>query len=193
MDPNFVRADNTNLPKIDAFMVAHFFKNKADYYAAELKNVKTAIRDTDSTRFVKKPNKRISIVKSLAVDGKFLSGRAALPSAADIWRGVDVSLRPHARINLLESNRQYDLGTFRFVDNALSGAVTAATAAPEIVHGPWTVTAAMSSGIGLGAAVITFGAERYLRVGSPVPGANRAPIDHPPRCLSHNQFAYFDL
>ncbi|GBP20933.1 hypothetical protein EVAR_9502_1 [Eumeta japonica] len=43
MDPNFVRADNSNLPKIDAFMVAHFFKNNADYYAAELKNVKTAI------------------------------------------------------------------------------------------------------------------------------------------------------
>ncbi|GBP29595.1 hypothetical protein EVAR_79144_1 [Eumeta japonica] len=46
MDPNFVRADNSNLPKIDAFMVAHFFKNNADYYAAELKNVKTAIATT---------------------------------------------------------------------------------------------------------------------------------------------------
>ncbi|GBP47923.1 hypothetical protein EVAR_31463_1 [Eumeta japonica] len=43
MDPNFGRADNSNLPKIDAFMVAHFFKNNADYYAAELKNAKTAI------------------------------------------------------------------------------------------------------------------------------------------------------
>ncbi|GBP65153.1 hypothetical protein EVAR_48630_1 [Eumeta japonica] len=43
MDPNFVRADNSNLPKINAFMVAHFFKNNADYYAAELKNVKTAM------------------------------------------------------------------------------------------------------------------------------------------------------
>ena len=43
MDPKFVRADNSNLPKIDAFMVAHYFKNNADYYAAELKNVKTAM------------------------------------------------------------------------------------------------------------------------------------------------------
>ncbi|GBP95683.1 hypothetical protein EVAR_48795_1 [Eumeta japonica] len=40
MDPNFVRADNSNQPKIDAFTVAHFFKDNADYYAAEPKNVK---------------------------------------------------------------------------------------------------------------------------------------------------------
>lgn len=40
MDPK-VRADNSNLPKIDAFMVRLFFKNNSDYYAAELKN-KTA-------------------------------------------------------------------------------------------------------------------------------------------------------
>ncbi|GBP40329.1 hypothetical protein EVAR_86475_1 [Eumeta japonica] len=39
MDPNFVRADNSNLPKIDAFTVAHFFKNNADYYAAEHLNI----------------------------------------------------------------------------------------------------------------------------------------------------------
>ena len=43
MESNFVRADNSNLPKIDAFMVALFFKNNADYYAVELKNVKTAV------------------------------------------------------------------------------------------------------------------------------------------------------
>ncbi|GBP32019.1 hypothetical protein EVAR_21052_1 [Eumeta japonica] len=48
MNPNFVRADNSNLPKIDAFMVAHFFKNNPDYYAAELKNVKTAISAWES-------------------------------------------------------------------------------------------------------------------------------------------------
>ena len=37
-----MRADNSNLPIIDAFMVALFFKNNAGYYVAELKNVKTA-------------------------------------------------------------------------------------------------------------------------------------------------------
>ncbi|KAL4712775.1 hypothetical protein ACJJTC_019427 [Scirpophaga incertulas] len=40
MDPNFVRADNSNLPKIDSFMVANFFKSNTDYYAAEFKNVR---------------------------------------------------------------------------------------------------------------------------------------------------------
>ncbi|CAH1990295.1 unnamed protein product [Acanthoscelides obtectus] len=39
MDLNFVQADNSNLPKVDALMVAFFFKNNADYYAAELKHV----------------------------------------------------------------------------------------------------------------------------------------------------------
>ncbi|KAI8426145.1 hypothetical protein MSG28_005094 [Choristoneura fumiferana] len=48
METNFVRADNTNLPKIDAFMVARFFKNNADNYAAELKNVKTAVSARES-------------------------------------------------------------------------------------------------------------------------------------------------
>lgn len=43
MDENFVRADNRNLPTIDAIMVALFFKNNTDYYAAELKNIKTAV------------------------------------------------------------------------------------------------------------------------------------------------------
>ena len=43
MESNLVLADNSNLQKIDAFMVAIFFKNNADYYAAELKNVKTAV------------------------------------------------------------------------------------------------------------------------------------------------------
>ena len=44
MESNLVRADNSNLQKLDAFMVALFFKNNAaDYYAAELKNVKTAV------------------------------------------------------------------------------------------------------------------------------------------------------
>ena len=40
MESNFVRADNSNLPKIDAFIGAVFFKNNGDYYAAEIKNVK---------------------------------------------------------------------------------------------------------------------------------------------------------
>jgi hypothetical protein len=43
MDTNFVQADNTNLPKIDALMVALFFKNNDDFCAAELRNVKTAM------------------------------------------------------------------------------------------------------------------------------------------------------
>ena len=43
MESNFVRADNNNLPKIDAFKVALFLKTNADYYAVELKNVKTAV------------------------------------------------------------------------------------------------------------------------------------------------------
>ena len=43
MESNFVRADNSNLTKIDAFMVTLFFKNNADYYAADFKNVKTAV------------------------------------------------------------------------------------------------------------------------------------------------------
>ncbi|CAH0577783.1 unnamed protein product [Chrysodeixis includens] len=48
MESNFVRADNSNLPKIDSFMVAMFFKDNADYYAAELKNVKTAVSARES-------------------------------------------------------------------------------------------------------------------------------------------------
>ncbi|GBP52886.1 hypothetical protein EVAR_47541_1 [Eumeta japonica] len=47
MDPNFVRADNSNQPKIDAFTVAHFFKDNADYYAAEPKNVKQLFFDAN--------------------------------------------------------------------------------------------------------------------------------------------------
>ena len=43
MESNLVRADNSNLQTIDAFMVALFFKNNADYYSAELINVKTAV------------------------------------------------------------------------------------------------------------------------------------------------------
>lgn len=43
MDNSFVRADNRNLPEVDAFMVALFFQNNTDYYAAELKNIKTAV------------------------------------------------------------------------------------------------------------------------------------------------------
>ena len=38
-----MRADNSNLPKIDAFMFALFFKNDVDYYIAKPKNVKTAV------------------------------------------------------------------------------------------------------------------------------------------------------
>lgn len=43
MEKNFVQADNTNLPKIDAISIARFFKNNPDFYAVELKNVKTAM------------------------------------------------------------------------------------------------------------------------------------------------------
>ncbi|XP_072934877.1 uncharacterized protein [Epargyreus clarus] len=43
MAKKFVRADSRNLPEIDSFMVARYFKNNADYYAAELKNVKTTV------------------------------------------------------------------------------------------------------------------------------------------------------
>ena len=43
MELNLVRADNSNLQKIDAFKLALFFKNNADYYVAKLKNIKTAM------------------------------------------------------------------------------------------------------------------------------------------------------
>ncbi|KAK9736905.1 hypothetical protein QE152_g11184 [Popillia japonica] len=48
MEKNFVQADNTNLPKIDAISIARFFKNNPDFYAVELKNVKTAISARES-------------------------------------------------------------------------------------------------------------------------------------------------
>lgn len=41
METNFVKADSGNLPKVDADMVALFFKNNPNFYGAELKNVKT--------------------------------------------------------------------------------------------------------------------------------------------------------
>lgn len=43
MDSNFVKADSGNLPKVDAIMIGVFFKNNPDFYAAELRNVKTAM------------------------------------------------------------------------------------------------------------------------------------------------------
>lgn len=42
MHKNFVKADSRNMPKVDAMMVGVFFKNNPDFYAAELRNVKTA-------------------------------------------------------------------------------------------------------------------------------------------------------
>lgn len=42
MEKNFVQADSRNLPKVDALMIGKFFKNNQDFYAVELKNVKTA-------------------------------------------------------------------------------------------------------------------------------------------------------
>lgn len=42
MDNDFVKADSRNLPQVDAIMVGLFFKNNPDFYASELKNVKTA-------------------------------------------------------------------------------------------------------------------------------------------------------
>lgn len=38
-----MKADSGNLPKVDAIMVGVFFKNNPDFYAAELRNVKTAM------------------------------------------------------------------------------------------------------------------------------------------------------
>ncbi|GBP77945.1 hypothetical protein EVAR_83193_1 [Eumeta japonica] len=72
MDPNFVRADNSNLPKIDAFTVAHFFKNNADYYAAELKNVKTAIMKVEKD-FIKADSANLPKVDSFMIANFFAS------------------------------------------------------------------------------------------------------------------------
>ena len=43
MDKNFVQADNSNLPKMVALMIALFCQNNDDFSAAELKNIKTAM------------------------------------------------------------------------------------------------------------------------------------------------------
>jgi hypothetical protein len=43
MESNFVKADSGNLPKIDGLMVCSFFKDNPDFYAAEVKNVKTSL------------------------------------------------------------------------------------------------------------------------------------------------------
>ncbi|KAL1487866.1 hypothetical protein ABEB36_015516 [Hypothenemus hampei] len=48
MDKSFVRADGSNLPKIDALMVGLFFKNNPDFYSAELRNVKTTLASRES-------------------------------------------------------------------------------------------------------------------------------------------------
>ncbi|XP_028170878.1 uncharacterized protein LOC114360375 [Ostrinia furnacalis] len=40
MDPGFVKAESTNLPKIDTLMVANFFALNPDFCSAELRNVK---------------------------------------------------------------------------------------------------------------------------------------------------------
>ncbi|XP_045493660.1 uncharacterized protein LOC123697005 [Colias croceus] len=48
MEPNFEKADSRNLPKVDAIMVGMFFKNNPDFYAPELRNVKTATAARES-------------------------------------------------------------------------------------------------------------------------------------------------
>ena len=43
VEPGYVKADSTNLPKIDIFMVAEFVKNDARYNAAEIRLVKASL------------------------------------------------------------------------------------------------------------------------------------------------------
>lgn len=43
MEAGFVKADSTNLPKIDTMMVAKFFACNTDFCSAEFRNVKTSL------------------------------------------------------------------------------------------------------------------------------------------------------
>jgi len=44
MDSGFVKADSSNFPKIDIFMVAEFVKNDDRYNAAEIRLVKASLQ-----------------------------------------------------------------------------------------------------------------------------------------------------
>ena len=43
MEENFVNGDSTNLPRLDAIMVASFFATNPDFCSAEYRNVKTSV------------------------------------------------------------------------------------------------------------------------------------------------------
>ena len=43
MEENFVKGDSTNLPRLDAIMVASFFATNPDFCSAEYRNVKTSV------------------------------------------------------------------------------------------------------------------------------------------------------
>lgn len=43
LEPGFVKADSTNLPKIDMFMVCEFIKRSDKFNAAEVRNAKAAM------------------------------------------------------------------------------------------------------------------------------------------------------
>ncbi|XP_026322183.1 uncharacterized protein LOC113231862 [Hyposmocoma kahamanoa] len=48
MDAGFVKAESTNLPRIDTLMVGNFFALNPDFCSAELRNVKTSISARES-------------------------------------------------------------------------------------------------------------------------------------------------
>ncbi|KAJ8720818.1 hypothetical protein PYW08_006283 [Mythimna loreyi] len=48
MEDGFVKAESTNLPRINALMVAKFFACNPDFFSAELRNVKTSISGRES-------------------------------------------------------------------------------------------------------------------------------------------------
>ncbi|XP_046142526.1 uncharacterized protein LOC114882098 [Osmia bicornis bicornis] len=48
IEPGFVKADSTNLPNIDVFMVAEFVKNDDRYNAAEIRLVKASLSSRES-------------------------------------------------------------------------------------------------------------------------------------------------
>lgn len=43
MEKGFMKADSSNLPRVDSFMVAQFFANNPDFCSAEFRNVKTSL------------------------------------------------------------------------------------------------------------------------------------------------------
>ncbi|XP_022828364.1 uncharacterized protein LOC111357789 [Spodoptera litura] len=48
MEGGFVKADNTNLPRVSALMIGKFFAANPDFCSAELRNVKTLISGRES-------------------------------------------------------------------------------------------------------------------------------------------------